>query len=149
MDSQQLDATFLKNEHYDNIPNWTQKRCLIFLSLSEFTQRDLRGAKPTASRMAVAKRLREFNAASYPETRTHPDDYNIVVNSFINMKSIVESDLTWKVLPVIYHGNRHILQNGLDTRFECLSKMQPGIQEHHIEMVCQRQVANEKELPSE
>jgi hypothetical protein len=96
---------FFSDECYDNIPRWSLSQCATFLSYSEATQRNLKGSKPTAAKIAVDKRLQELIDADNPSLYISPDDYYLVINTFNTLNFVLETHAQGVAFPLVHHGS--------------------------------------------
>jgi hypothetical protein len=123
---------FTDDEHYDNIPRWTLSRCTTFLSFSEATQRNLKGCKPTAAKIAVDNRLQELIDADNPSLYISPDDYHLVVNTFNTLNFVLETHAQGVALPLVHHGSSTAaIQDSLQQLYQRCFHLSVDL-DHHI-----------------
>jgi hypothetical protein len=126
---------FFTDEHYDNIPRWTLSRCATFLSFSEATQRNLKGSKPTAAKIAVDRRLQELIDADNPSLYISPDDYYLVVNTFNTLNFVLEAHAPGVAFPLVHHGSSAAaIQDSLQQLYQRCSHVSIDL-DHHIASV--------------
>jgi hypothetical protein len=123
---------FFTDEHYDNIPRWSLSRCTTFLSFSEATQRNLKGCKPTAAKIAVDKRLQALIDADNPSLYISPDDYYLVVNTFNTLNFVLETHAQGVAFPLVHHGSSAAaIQDSLQQLYQRCFRVSVDL-DHHI-----------------